>query len=151
MNMKATTTFLTTLITAGTLLALAGCGNKDSASAPPEKHVQKTPDTAASGKAPAADTLKQAAGQAQDAASKMAQEVDSKAQGMIDTAKKLVADSNWTQSMDTLQQLKNVKLTPEQQAIVDSLLKQVQVHVQKATTDKASGDATKSLNNLLKK
>ncbi len=151
MIMKTIAKILTVGIAATALLALAGCSDDHSASVPTEKQIQPTSGNAANAPVPAADALKQAAGQAQTAASKLASEVDAKAQGMIETAKKLVADSNWTQAMDILQQLKNLKLTPEQQSIIDSLTKQVQTHVMKAATDKAAGDATKSLNTLLKK
>jgi hypothetical protein len=67
------------------------------------------------------------------------------AQGLIDKAKGLLADQKYTEALTTLQPLSSMKLSSDQQALVDSLKTQIQTALAKA----AGGDAASSLGNVL--
>ena len=132
-------------------ILLAGCSKQDSTSTPTAEDAQKAA-------APAADTLKQTADSAKAAgeaavsdATKQVQDTaaaaTSKAQEWIDKANGLVAESKFSEASSALQQLAGLKLTPEQQQLVDSLKEQIQ----KALAAKATGEGVSAVGNLLKK
>ena len=138
-------------ITAAFAVSLAGCSKQDSTTQPSAEDAQKAT-------APVADALKQTADstkaaaetavadttkQAQDAAATTA----SKAQEWIDKAKSLIAENKYSEASSALQQLAALKLTPEQQKLVDDLKAQIQ----KALAAKATGEGTSAVGNLLKK
>ena len=99
---------------------------------------QAAADKAAVDKA-AADKLAQAA----------AAEEQSRIQGLIDTAKNLAEQNKYTEALNTLNELVNVKLSPEQQAIVDTLKATIQKQVAQAATDKAASTAQGAVGNVL--
>ena len=146
-------------------LAFAGCSNSENAgttSQEVQKAAQSAADSAKKTTAQSAETLQRTAEQVHADATKTASQLkdqtqtaiaaaNEKVQGLIDTAKKLIADTKWQQALDTLQQVGSYKLSPEQQTLVDALKKQVQERLAKAATQKAVGDASKSLDGLLKK
>jgi len=71
----------------------------------------------------------------------------SKAQEWIDKAKSLVAQTKYSEAASVLQQLSSLKLTDEQQKLVDTLKEQIQ----KALASKATGEGASAVGNLLKK
>ncbi|MBI5385663.1 MAG: hypothetical protein HZA90_13375 [Verrucomicrobia bacterium] len=98
--------------------ALATACNKSEPPPAPATHIENFEKAADAAKA-AAERAKQAAQKqaeaAQVAAQKAANEATAQAQTLIDNAKKLVADGKWQEVLATLVQLKDLKLTPEQE------------------------------------
>lgn len=73
--------------------------------------------------------------------------ITTKAQALIDSVSRLLAENKWQEALKTLGELSSLKLTPEQQKTVDALNAQAQSLAQRAATDKAA----KSVTDLLKK
>jgi len=135
---------------------IAGCSKQDSTSAPKTEPAQTT--AAPAEPAPAPETVKQAVESAkpaaETAAAEAAQQVQvqtttstSQAQEWIDKAKSLIADNKLQEASSILQQLAALKLTPEQQKLVDDLKGQLQ----KALAGKATTEGASAVGNLLKK
>ena len=138
-------------IAAGFALSLAGCSKSDS---PPPATAEATQKAAA----PVADAMKQTADTAKAAAETVAADAtkqvhdtvaasSAKAQELIDKAKSLITSDKLQEASSVLQQLAALKLTPEQQQLVDDLKAQLQ----KALAGKATSDAATAAGNLLKK
>jgi len=107
--------------------------------------LQKTVEKAAEQAKTAAQAT---ATDAQKLAADAAAAAQAKAQDVIGQAKSLVDSGKYTEAMSLLQQkLVGLKLTPEQQKLVDDLKAQVQKALGSATKDatKAAGDAKKLL------
>jgi len=64
---------------------------------------------------------------------------------LIDKAKTYIADKKYEDALGSIKQLADLKLTPEQQIIVDDLKAQVL----KATGKQVASDATKAVGGLL--
>jgi len=135
-------------IAAACIVCLAGCSK-----APPPAG-----NDAQNAAAPAADTVKQAAESAKTTAEAAAADVtkqaqdtaaaaSGKAQEWIDKARSLIAENKFSDASSTLQQLAGMKLTDEQQKLVDGLKEQIQ----KALAAKATSEGASAVGNLLKK
>jgi hypothetical protein len=144
-NMKnATITTLLALICA--LGLIIGCGQKEQT--PPESPAQVEKSTeAAPAETPKAAEAPAPALPAVPEVAPAAAAATSEAQGLIDKAKSLVAENKYTEAMNVLKELSALKLTPDQQQIVDDLKAQVE----KALQAQATSEATKSVGGLLGK
>lgn len=119
---------------------LVGCGKSEQA--------PQTPAAPASA-APAA--VKPAAAEAQKAVTATAAAASSEATGLIDKAKALIADKNYQDAANVLKELSSLKLTPEQQKLVDDLQAQLTKLMAGQAVDKAGADATKAVGDMLGK
>lgn len=142
-------------------LGLAGCSKNEPAT-PTADSANKAAETAGrvadaakTEAAKAADATKAEAANVADAAKSGAANTaeaanaaaNAKAQGLIDKAKSLIAESKFSDASSVLQQLAGQVLSGDQQKLVDALKAQIQ----KALAAKATGDAAGAAGNLLKK
>ena len=152
-NMKTTIHLIVPAL--AVLLLASGCSKNEEPPAPSTPEARKTTDSAMAEAANAvtksSEALKQAAEKTQAEAQRAVEQSQAigaaateKAQALLDSAKKLADQNNWSEVMSVLQQLANVKLTPEQQQLVDDLKKQAQQHLTRGAGEKA-------LDGLLKK
>ena len=157
---------LSTLVFAG----LSGCSKpEEPAPVAPSADVQrpaaKAPDTIqppaadvkASADAAAAKVQEQASAAqttvvkaATDAQAQTAN-TSAQVQGLIDKARQYIADKNWSDALKTLTDLSALKLTPDQQKVVDSLKQQAEALAQSAATKSGTDAASKAASDLLKK
>ena len=154
---------------AGGWLLATGCSKPEQTTAPPAVEVQKTPPavapdmnaatqavaTAVDQTATQVQTLTQAVQNAAQSALTDAQPaaagITSKSQSRIEDGKKLLAQTNWSGALSMLSNLAATKLTPEQQATVDSLKQQALKMGQDAAAAKVTDQGTRAINNLLPK
>ncbi len=162
---------LLALAACGTALLLSACSKKEEPITPAASGAQKP--TSASGsdaqkpmEAVAREAQKAATSvggeaqkQAEDlkttataAAADAQKQVEAKvvaeqgqAQGLIDRGKALLAEKKYTEALNALKGLSNLRLTAEQQKWVDELKAQIQ----KAMADQTASDATKAVGGLL--
>jgi hypothetical protein len=150
-------TFLSALTTCLAIVFLSGCG-KTEPQPPAVGEAQKNTGTMAEQAKPAvtnavqetkqaaqtaATNVQQAAAKATETAAGTAPVMEAQAQSLIDKAKSLVTDKKYQDALTTLNSLKNIKLTEEQQKLVDDLKTQIQKLM---TTD-----ATKTVGDILPK
>jgi len=136
-------------LTAVLALGLAGC-NKQESGTPTAADAEKATSTTGAALQQAADTAKTEASKLAEstkaAADVAAAEASSKARQVIDKAKSLVAGSQYPEALSTLQQLASIKLTPEQQKLVDDLKAQIQKLM--AASSKTASDAAGAASSL---
>jgi hypothetical protein len=141
-----TRTLVTAFAACLAIVSFSGC-SKSEPQPSPSADTQKAADTTAVQARQAAQTaatnVQQAAAKAADTADTTAQAATAQSQSMIDKAKSFVADKKYQDALDALNTLKNIKLTAEQQKVVDDLKAQIQKLM--------SSDAAKSVGNLLGK
>jgi len=126
----------------------AGCGKKEEPTTTVED-TQKAADTVAGEMEKTADTAKaaaeKAAGEVKEQAPSAVAAASAKAQEVIDKAKSLVGENKYQDALTALQGLAGMKLSDEQQKIVDGLKKQIQ----DALAKKAASEATSAAGNVL--
>jgi colicin import membrane protein len=105
-------------------------------------------DAAAKLAAEKAATEKAAADKLAQTAAAAAQET-ARIQSLIDSATNLTGQNKYTEALKVLGELSNLKLTPEQQTLVEALTQTAQKQAVQAAADKAAADATKAVGNVL--
>lgn len=164
--MKTNTT-MALLTVCGALAFSTGCSQNENAAPPAAKDTQTPADTAAApsqkaaeaqpqadaqpaaqaaqtADAAKAEAMKQQAEAAKLASDQLAQE-QSRIQSLIDSAKNLTGEKKYAEALKVLGELANLKLTPEQQALVDGLKKTVE----EAMAKQAAAGASQTLGDAL--
>jgi outer membrane PBP1 activator LpoA protein len=134
--MKLLRTTLPVLLSAAVTLA-AGCSKQEEAPSTPKEVT--------------APAVAPKPAEAQKAVQDAAASASTQASGLIDQAKSLIADQKYTEAMDVLKRLSSMKLTPEQQQLVDDLKAQAQKALAGAAASDASKKASDAVGGLLGK
>jgi len=140
---------LLAVITLGAGL-VAGCSKQESQPA-----ASSTPPPAAKEPKPAAEApqapaeVQQPVEAVKPAAEAVASSATESAGSMIDKAKALVAESKYSEAMDLLKKLSAMKLTPEQQQLVNDLTAQVQQAMPGAAATEATQKAKNAVGGML--
>lgn len=113
--------------------------------------VQKAADAAAADAQAQAAAARKAADTAAADLQGQGAAITSKAQAAIDNASKLIAESKWSEALQALNQLATMKLTPEQQAMVDKLKAEAQKLAQQGVASQATEKASKAVGGFLQK
>ena len=100
---------------------------------------------------PAVEQIQKEAESAAPAAQSAADAAASQAQALIEKVQGYVADSKYAEAADLLKQLSSMKLTPEQQKLVNDLTAQVQKAMAGAAASDASQKATDAVGGMLGK
>jgi glycerol-3-phosphate O-acyltransferase len=136
-----------------TLLALAsafsliiGCGQKEQTVPEPPAKVEKAAEAVPVEMPKAAEAPAPAVAATPEVTPAATATID-QAQSQIDKVKSLLADKKYAEALTALKELAAMKLTPDQQMMVDGLKAQVE----KAMQAEATSDATKSVGGMLGK
>lgn len=139
--MKSKFTLTSTALMAGAAVLLTACGNNQST--PATKSETSAPaNTAGTAAGEIKKQVEEAKGAVESKAKEVAAQASSQAQGLIDQAKSLISQNKLSEAMTSLNQLGGLKLTPEQQKLVDQLKEQVQKAL-------AGQNLPKSIGNLI--
>lgn len=106
-----------------------------------QAEAEKQAATKAAAEKTAAEKLAQTAAAA-------AQET-SRIQSLIASAKNLTGQNKYAEALKILGELANLKLTPEQQALVDGLKQTAEKQAAQAVADKAAAGASKAIGDVL--
>lgn len=147
--------------------ALSGCGQSEQSTPPAETGsgtttetkttTEKVTDSVKEAAKPVVEEVNKAVEAAKPAVEQAAQEVKaaastavsntaSKADELIAQAKKFISETKYSDATNILNQLANMKLTPEQ----DKLVADLKAQLQKAMTALSGTNAAGALNNLFK-
>jgi len=124
---------ITGIVACAILAAVSGCKKEEPAPVAP-----KADQGTASQAAPVVDAANAVVNDVTNKAAAQATAAPEQAQGLIERAKSLVADSKYTEALSSLNQLTTTKLTDEQQKLVDGLKAQIQAALAKATGSDAA-------------
>lgn len=125
---------------------LIGCGKTEqsapAAASEAPKSVQEAPATPAQ---PPQAAPQLSLPSVEEAKTAVTAPAESEAQSLIEKAQGLIAQNKYSDALNVLNQLASLKLTPEQQKLVDDLKAQVQ----KAMANEAAAGAGKAIGNVL--
>lgn len=131
---------ITGVVAAAAILMVSGCGKRGSEPPPP-----KPPADRPAASAPSASTAPT------PSATEKVSEMAAQAVALIDQARVHINKREYQAALNVLQKVSALKLTPEQQKLVQELQATAQRELAKATTDKAVSEAGKAVGGLLSK
>ena len=132
---------ITTLLALASALSLIiGCGQKEQTAPVPPATVEKAAE-AVPAEMPKAPEAPAPAVAAAPEVAPAAAAATAEAQGAIDKVKSLIAEKKYTEALGILKELSSLKLTPDQQKIVDDLKAQIENALQAQATSEATNSA----------
>ena len=111
--------------------------------------AKKTGDAVSEAAQKTGDAVAEKAKEATDAVKTATANASADIVAALDKAKKLVTEGKWQEAAKSLEPLANLKLTPEQQSLLDQLKKQI-AQLQTGSK-KLTDEASKAVGDLLKK
>jgi hypothetical protein len=139
---------ITTLLAlAGAFSLIIGCGQKEQTAPEPPAKVEKAAEAVPAEMPKTAEAPAPAVVAATPEVTPTATANIDEAQSQIDKVKSLLADKKYAEALTVLKELSAMKLTPDQQTMVDGLKAQVE----KGMQAEATSDATKSVGGMLGK